>query len=428
MNPDCRRWAELADIDALGEPVPDDGRAFQRAHEATCADCGQEAAIWRATRVPESDADIEDAEVEKILFLAAADRARRASSSQRWRGALFFLGGAAACAAAVFLWLGAKSVHSPQAQNQTALGTPLVASASQAPLLAPTRAPPELPVEANAEARCSQVVPGATVCLGSGAVLGRRALAGPHRELEVARGRAVVSLAPQPTGSSFSLTTASGKVTAVGTIFSVEVSADGGTIARVVEGKVLVRATSEDTAHPVHAGQAFRLGEREPTALLDQDRDLDLALLLLAGPNERDASPAPSSAKPTLRGVDTARPRDMLEYARSLRASGDARGAADVYRKIHADNPESPSGRAALVSLGELLLSLGDPRGALSAFDSYLAGSGALLQEAMFGRVRALRALNRTAEEQRAIERFLAAYPEAPQSRVLRARLAAIQK
>jgi ferric-dicitrate binding protein FerR (iron transport regulator) len=424
MNPDCKRWAELADLDALGEPVPDAGRAFQRAHEATCADCGHEAAIWRATQVPESDLHINDAEVEKILFLAAADRARRASSLQRRNAALYFVAGAVACAAAVFLWLSARSPHSPQAQNQRPVHTPLVASASQAP----TRAPAEPPVEAIAEARCSQVVPGATVCLASGAVLGRRALSGPQRELEVSKGRAVVSLAPQAPGTSFSLTTAAGKVTAVGTIFSVDVNADGATVARVIEGKVLVQATSEDTAHPVHAGQAFRLGQQQATALLDPDRDLDLALLSMDGPNERDAASSPSAAKPTFRGADSARPRDMLEYARSLRASGDTRGAADVYRKIHANNPESPSGRAALVSLGELLLSLGDAQGALSAFDSYLAGSGALSQEAMFGRVRALRALNHTLEEQQAIQRFVAAYPDVPQSRVLRARLAAIQK
>jgi hypothetical protein len=78
--------------------------------------------------------------------------------------------------------------------------------------------------------------------------------------------------------------------------------------------------------------------------------------------------------------------------------------------------------------LGELLLTLHDSQGALNAFDSYLAGGGALAQEARFGRARALRALNRPAEERRAIEHFLTAYPEAPQSRVLRARLAAIQK
>jgi tetratricopeptide (TPR) repeat protein len=118
----------------------------------------------------------------------------------------------------------------------------------------------------------------------------------------------------------------------------------------------------------------------------------------------------------------------MLEYARSLRASGDFRRAADVYRRIHAAAPQSPSGRAALVSLGELLLSLNDAHGALRAFDSYLVSGGSLAQEALFGRARALRTLNRPAEERAAIERFLAAYPNAPQSRVLRSRLAAMNE
>jgi hypothetical protein len=64
----------------------------------------------------------------------------------------------------------------------------------------------------------------------------------------------------------------------------------------------------------------------------------------------------------------------------------------------------------------------------LSAFDSYLARGGALTQEALFGRARALRTLNRPAEERAAIDRFLAAYPTAPQSRVLRARLASMKQ
>jgi hypothetical protein len=79
------------------------------------------------------------------------------------------------------------------------------------------------------------------------------------------------------------------------------------------------------------------------------------------------------------------------------------------------------------VSLGELSLSsLNDPLAALAAFDSYLARGGALSQEAAFGRIRALRALRRTPEERTAIERFVARYPNVPQSRVLRERLNAL--
>lgn len=429
MNPECQRWAELADLQAVGEPLTTEGLAFQRAHEATCAHCVREAALWRAVKVQHPAPASDEAEIERILFLASADRARRASSAQRQKAALLFVGGALACAAAVLLWLNVK----PQAHRSNdaqASSVSVAAPRSQAPAAMPAPAPAQ--VEGEVDPHCSQVVPGATLCLARGTVLARRVLSGPHRELEVAKGRAVVALAPQAPGTSFSLTTTQGKVTAVGTIFSVEVTGDGGTVARVIEGKVVARTGNDDEAHPIHAGQALRLGDSQPTALSDHDRDLDLALLSVWEVNEREEqAPSASSAtraKPPVRGVEPSHPRDTLEYARSLRAAGDSRGAAEVYRKIHAEAPQSPSGRAALVSLGELLLSLGDPHGALSAFDSYLVGNGTLTQEAAFGRVRALRALNRPLDEQRAIERFLAAYPDAPQSRVLRVRLAAIKK
>jgi len=429
MNLDCQRWAKLADLDAVGEALPSDERAFQRAHEAGCPHCSREARVWRSMGAMDGqDAELDEREVERVLSVAALDEARRVAFSRRWKNALVVGVGITACAAAAFLWFQGKPDPALRSDGEQALGTRAGAtSPSPSPAVAPTASQP---VVQASPAACSQVVPGATLCLANGTVLGRRSLDGPHREIEVARGRAVVLLQPQPLGSSFSLTTASGKVTAVGTIFSVDVSEDGTTVARVVEGKVLVRAGQEDTPHAVKAGQAFRLGEQQPTPLSNQERDLDLGLLSMAPGDEKNergaASPSDAGQAPA-RSVQPPA-RDSLELARSLRASGDFRQAADVYRKIYADNPRSPSGRAALVSLGDLLLTLHDPRGALRSFDSYLLAGGDLSQEAMFGRVRALRALNQRGEEERAIKRFIAAYPDAPQSRILRARLAAMPK
>jgi len=423
MSPECERWAELADLEALGEPLPDGGLTFRNDHEASCRYCAHEAAVWRAAKVPQTPHAVDPADVQKILFLAAA-RSRRTALSARWKGALVVGGGVTALAAAILLWFSVRGAPAGL-PNGRALETPVVATLKQPP---PTPTPTERHVDEGAEPYCSQAIPGATVCFGRGALLARRALTGPHRELELARGRAVVSLAPQAPGTSFSLTSAAGKVTAVGTIFSLDVSGDGTAIARVVEGKVLVSAANGGTAYPVHAGQAFQLGAAQPKPLSNEDRDLDLALLSVGDDRERGAALAPGAPKPPVRSVPQAPPRDLLEYARSLRANGDFRRAAEVYRKVHADSPQSPSGRAALVSLGDLLLTLGDASGALSAFDSYLVGGGTLAQEASFGRVRALRALGRSGDEQRAIQRFVAAYPGSPQSRVLRARLAAMQK
>lgn len=424
MSLDCRRWIELADREAAGEALPHEEQAFLRVHAASCAECAREAAIWRALEAPAANL-VADEELERIMTLATAERSRpRAGLPRRWKG-LTLSGVAVACAAALVLWWNGESARS--GSHRLAKGTVTIA-APQLRNPAPNGALPTGPVEAGAPPHCSEVIRGATVCFARGAAIASRALEGPHRSLELARGRAVVSLSPQPPGTSFSLTTPSGKVTAVGTIFSVEVRADGGTIARVIEGRVLVRAGDTDVAHSVVAGQAFRLGEQQPTLLSDHERDQDLELLSLSGSIERDQSNPSSMPKVGDVGGAPAAPPDMLGYARSLRASGDFRRAADVYRRIHAANPQSPTGRAALVSLGELLLSLNDARGALSAFDSYLVGGGALAQEALFGRARALRALKQPAEERAAIDRFLAAYPNAPQSRVLRSRLAAMKK
>jgi hypothetical protein len=423
MSLDCQRWIELADREAAGEALPLTEQAFQRAHTATCAECAHEAAMWGALKAPTAEPAPNADELERLMTLIAAERSRPSPLAfpRRWKD-MTFGGVALACAAALLLWWNGERARS----GSHPLARATVTSPQRAP--AANSPPPAQPDESGAPPHCSEVVAGATVCFERGTVIASRALDGPDRALELARGRAVVSLLPQPPGTSFSLTAALGKVTAVGTIFSVEVGADGATIARVIEGRVLVRTGETDVAHPVVAGQAFRLGEQQPTLLSDRERELDLALLSLSGSVERDHSNPSSGPKAGGGGGTPAARPDMLGYARSLRAKGDFRGATDVYRRIHAADPQSPSGRAALVSLGELLLSLNDPQGALKAFDSYLVRGGALAQESLFGRARALRALNRPAEERAAIERFLAAYPNAPQGRVLRSRLAAMKK
>jgi tetratricopeptide (TPR) repeat protein len=99
------------------------------------------------------------------------------------------------------------------------------------------------------------------------------------------------------------------------------------------------------------------------------------------------------------------------------------REAAATYRRLFSLHPKSAESRASLVSLGELQLSeLGEPKGALESFDAYLRGGGALVQEARYGRIRALAKLGRKGDERRAIEQFLTDYPRSVQASSLRAR------
>jgi tetratricopeptide (TPR) repeat protein len=308
------------------------------------------------------------------------------------------------------------------------------------------------------------ISPGATACLGAGSEVTTARLVLPRRVLDLVHGRVVVSLAPQAPGTSFGVATPAGTVTAVGTIFSVEILANGDTIARCERGEVVVKAAGSNTAEQhLLAGEQLRIGDTRAAAPLAQhDRRRDLSLLTyredrpsrgekteVAEREERNSSrneksevahnesknvaepsraaePAPAPAAPRAAEPGARAPaRDLLGRARALRAQGAFREAADAYRAAYASDPHGAEGRTALVALGGLLLSeLNDPAGALQAFDGYLAEhKGVLTQEAEFGRIRALRALGRFESEKAAIQSFLGAHPEGPDAQVLRHRL-----
>jgi hypothetical protein len=83
-----------------------------------------------------------------------------------------------------------------------------------------------------------------------------------------------------------------------------------------------------------------------------------------------------------------------------------------------------------LVSLGQLRLErLGDAADALEAFDDYPVNpsSGALVEEAFWGRIRALERLVRTPEEVEAMCEFLAAHPASLWADEARERLAKLE-
>ncbi|MEJ2218842.1 MAG: hypothetical protein P8099_19835, partial [Gemmatimonadota bacterium] len=70
-------------------------------------------------------------------------------------------------------------------------------------------------------------------------------------------------------------------------------------------------------------------------------------------------------------------------------------------------------------------LAQGNAAAALGGFDAYLRTGGALSQEAHYGKIQALHALGRTAEEHAEIRGFLARYPKSLQAAALRRRLGA---
>jgi TolA-binding protein len=131
----------------------------------------------------------------------------------------------------------------------------------------------------------------------------------------------------------------------------------------------------------------------------------------------------PSKAAP----VDVTSAAEAFSRANLARRDGKVKEAVRLYRTLQERYAGSSEELVSRVALGRLLLDrLGDSRGALVQFNSYLAspGSGALREEAMVGRALSLGRLGRTAEERAAWTALLEAWPKSAHAKHAQARLA----
>ena len=105
--------------------------------------------------------------------------------------------------------------------------------------------------------------------------------------------------------------------------------------------------------------------------------------------------------------------RSLFAQANAVRRAGELGRAIGLYQTLRRDFPGSAQALLASVSVGDLLLRLGDPAGAIAAYDSYLehASGGALTEEALFGRARCLASLGRAAEERQTWEDLVRRFP-----------------
>jgi len=136
-----------------------------------------------------------------------------------------------------------------------------------------------------------------------------------------------------------------------------------------------------------------------------------------------DAAP-----KPAL--VETGSASELFSRANQARREGKAKEAVRLYRTLQERFAGSGEELVSRVALGRLLLDrLGDSRGALVQFNSYLAspGNGALREEAMVGRALALGRIGRSAEERAAWRALLDAWPKSTHAKRAQARLAELE-
>jgi len=136
---------------------------------------------------------------------------------------------------------------------------------------------------------------------------------------------------------------------------------------------------------------------------------------------------APPPARPAATAaVEWSRSSELFSRANQARRDGQVSEAVRLYRTLQERFAGSSEELVSRVSLGRLLLDrLGDSRGALVQFNSYLASpaGGALREEAMVGRALALGRLGRAEEERAAWRALLDAWPKSTHRKRAQSRL-----
>ncbi|MCA9700607.1 MAG: tetratricopeptide repeat protein [Myxococcales bacterium] len=132
-----------------------------------------------------------------------------------------------------------------------------------------------------------------------------------------------------------------------------------------------------------------------------------------AAENAEPVETAKSAVTKAGRAPEPETPDALLAAAQRELAGGRRQDALRLYRRLIDLHPDSEAGRTARVSLGRMLLAGGEHRGALAEFDAYLGARGKqpLAEEARYGRIRCLRALDRGDELAEAIADFQARHP-----------------
>ena len=198
-----------------------------------------------------------------------------------------------------------------------------------------------------------------------------------------------------------------------------------------------VTVVAAATAISMHRGTAFwHTTAAPPPAVTHRPAPPAPPLLTAPPPRAKEpvveaAVPPPSVAPPSKAvPLEVTSAAEAFSRANLARRDGKVKEAVRLYRTLQERYAGSSEELVSRVALGRLLLDrLGDSRGALVQFNSYLAspGSGALREEAMVGRALALARLGRSAEERSAWTALLEAWPKSAHAKHARARLVELE-
>ena len=282
-----------------------------------------------------------------------------------------------------------------------------------------------------------------------------------HLNVVLKSGKVVFSVDPKRKGPTFAVTTAMGQVEVKGTVFSVRASGKEMEV-KVLRGKVMVNdgpvgrrsvvaggalampserrwrlsPSEQRTEFVALAHYGAEIGERAPTVRPTAVQEPQLSS---PSQNPLDGTTPPSGISGRLKssresGANCKRSesrhadislKQLTKQIRALRRAKQWQNAALTYRQLIARYPNTNEGRAAVVALGDIELTmLNRPRDALASYELYLdSGIKTLELEALYGKARALRMLGRTADEKRVLSRLTHQYAGTPQARNASARL-----
>jgi hypothetical protein len=146
----------------------------------------------------------------------------------------------------------------------------------------------------------------------------------------------------------------------------------------------------------------------------------------IATGEKRHIDPSDATRPPRAGAEAKQSAESLLDAARRELARGGGKAALPLYQRLRATYPSSPEAFTVLITIGQIELDMKSPSRALAAFDAYLRRGGSLAPEALAGRIRALRALGRVADERAAIEEYLASYPGGFEAQSLKKRIEAL--
>lgn len=422
----CNHWVALSDRAALGEQLNLHELDFQREHEASCASCRAESAVWaRLGEAREDGSVLSDAPAWGAVGRERAKSGPRMFWGSKRARALGWaaLGVASAAAAAVIVQNVARTGGALASAARVGL---VVVSGEVQVASRPARAGLELhstePVRVGAGRACLAFEPGVTACLAGASEAAVSTTEPKRRALSLRHGQVLAKLDPQPAGMTFRVETPRGAAIAKGTVFAVELASDDSVLVRVHEGTVLWQGT-DGREQSLRAPSEGRFGiAMQLSALSATSAERDEALIRLSGlvsaesKCRLDVTATPSGARVSLDGSELGPAPVSALVSGGRRLSVEHPGYVPLSERLWLTGSAAVSRDYRLLALPAAAapapLPAASTQEAAPTEVSVLPRASELL-----ARARSLRAAGRSSDAVAAYRRLLTAYPRSDEAR-----------